>query len=82
MKHASDLYKMLGVSKNASTEDIKKAYRKLCLKYHPDRCQHADRKKATEQMMLINEANDVLSDPNKRKHYDQTGFLPGVSRGL
>lgn len=66
-----DYYKVLGVDKNASQEDIKKAYRKLAVKYHPDK--NVGDKQAEEQFKLINEANEVLSDPEKRKKYDQLG---------
>ena len=66
-----DYYKILGVSKNASQEDIKKAYRKLAVKYHPDKNQ--DDKKAEERFKDIAEAYEVLKDPEKRKRYDELG---------
>lgn len=66
-----DYYKTLGVSKTASTEEIKKAYRKLAVKYHPDKNQ--GNKAAEEKFKEANEANDVLSDPEKRKKYDELG---------
>lgn len=66
-----DYYKILGVDKKASQDEIKKAYRKLAVKYHPDK--NKDNKAAEEQFKLVNEANDVLSDPEKRKKYDQLG---------
>src|SRR6476661_6050449 len=66
-----DYYKVLGVDKNASQEDIKKAYRKLARKYHPDL--NPDNKEAPRTFQQINEANEVLSDPEKRKKYDQYG---------
>ncbi|HET8964211.1 MAG TPA: DnaJ domain-containing protein, partial [Chitinophagales bacterium] len=66
-----DYYKILGVSKTASTEEIKKAYRKLAVKYHPDKNQ--GNKAAEEKFKEANEANDVLSDPEKRKKYDELG---------
>lgn len=66
-----DYYKVLGIDKNASTEDIKKAYRKLARKYHPDL--NPDNKEAHRTFQQINEANEVLSDPEKRKKYDQYG---------
>jgi curved DNA-binding protein len=66
-----DYYKVLGVDKNASIDDIKKAYRKLARKYHPDL--NPDNKEAHRTFQQINEANEVLSDPEKRKKYDQYG---------
>jgi curved DNA-binding protein len=66
-----DYYKILGVDKKASQEEIKKAYRKLAVKYHPDK--NKDNKAAEEKFKQINEANDVLSDPEKRKKYDELG---------
>src|SRR5215213_8984785 len=66
-----DYYKILGVDKNASDEDIKKAYRKLARKYHPDL--NPNDKEAHKRFQEINEANEVLSDPEKRKKYDQYG---------
>jgi curved DNA-binding protein len=66
-----DYYKILGVSKNASAEDIKKAYRKLARKLHPDL--NPNDKEANKKFQQINEANEVLSDPEKRKKYDQHG---------
>ena len=66
-----DYYKILGVNKSASDKEIKKAYRKLALKYHPDR-NHGD-KNAEEQFKLINEAYAVLSDKEKRRQYDTFG---------
>jgi curved DNA-binding protein len=69
---AVDYYKTLGVDKGASLEDIKKAYRKLALKYHPDR-NPSDKKRAEEKFKDISEAYAVLSDPEKRKQYDEFG---------
>jgi len=66
-----DYYKVLGVDRKVSAEDIKKAYRKLAIKYHPDK--NAGNKEAEEKFKEINEANEVLSDPEKRKKYDQLG---------
>jgi curved DNA-binding protein len=68
-----DYYEVLGVGRDASAEDIKKAYRKLALKWHPDRHKPDDREKAEEQFKRINEAYEVLSDPEKRTRYDQFG---------
>ena len=66
-----DYYKILGLDKSASTEDIKKAYRKLARKYHPD--VNPNNKEAHKKFQEINEANEVLSDPEKRKKSDQYG---------
>lgn len=68
-----DYYKILGVSKNATTEEIKKAYRKLALKYHPDK--NPGDKEAEEKFKEISEAYAVLSDPQKRKEYDTLGSM-------
>ncbi len=67
-----DYYGTLGVKKNASTEEIRKAFRKLARKFHPD--VNPGDKTAEEKFKAISEANDVLSDPKKRKIYDQLGF--------
>src|SRR3989454_6171642 len=67
-----DYYEILGVKKSASTEDIRKAFRKLARKYHPD--VNPGDKTAEEKFKALSEANDVLSDPKKRKIYDQLGF--------
>src|SRR6201997_3523874 len=67
-----DYYGVLGVKKSASTEDIRKAFRKLARKYHPD--VNPGDKAAEEKFKTLSEANDVLSDPKKRKIYDQIGF--------
>lgn len=66
-----DYYSILGVPKGASQDDIKKAYRKLARKYHPD--VNPNDKEAKIKFQQINEANEVLSDPEKRKKYDQYG---------
>ncbi|MBO7560795.1 DnaJ domain-containing protein [Candidatus Saccharibacteria bacterium] len=66
-----DYYEVLGVSKNASDDEIKKAYRKLAIKYHPDK--NPGNKEAEEKFKEINEAHDVLSDKQKRARYDQFG---------
>ena len=68
---AKDYYHILGVAKNASDEEIKKAYRKLAMKYHPDR--NPNKKEAEERFKEINEAYAVLSDKEKRKQYDTFG---------
>src|SRR5215510_9018391 len=67
-----DYYGALGVKKGASSEDIRKAFRKLARKYHPD--VNPGDKAAEEKFKAISEANEVLSDPKKRKIYDQVGF--------
>jgi molecular chaperone DnaJ len=85
-----DYYKTLGVGKNASEDEIKKAYRKLARKYHPDR--NPEDKKAEERFKEISQAHDVLGDPEKRKQYDRGtgpfsfataggGFDPGAFGG-
>lgn len=66
-----DYYKILGIEKNASDDEIKKAYRKLARKLHPDL--NPDDKQAHQKFQQINEANEVLSDPEKRKKYDTYG---------
>ena len=66
-----DYYKILGADKKASQDEIKKAYRKLAVKYHPDK--NPGNKEAEEKFKEIGEANEVLSDPDKRKLYDQLG---------
>jgi molecular chaperone DnaJ len=68
-----DYYETLGVPKNASDEDIKKAYRKLAMKHHPDRNQGDDAKKSEEKFKEGKEAYEMLSDPQKRAAYDQFG---------
>ena len=67
-----DYYEVLGVEKNASDAEIKKAYRKLAMKYHPD--QNPGDKTAEEKFKEINEAYEVLSDADKKARYDQYGF--------
>src|SRR4030088_1081848 len=67
-----ECYEPLGVKKSASAEDIRKAFRKLARKYHPD--VNPGDKGAEEKFKALSEANDVLSDPKKRKIYDQVGF--------
>src|SRR5579884_2018426 len=86
-----DYYKILGVGKNASDEEIKKAYRKLARRYHPDR--NPGDKQSEERFKEISQAHDVLSDAEKRKAYDRGqgplggfanaggGFDPGAFAG-
>jgi curved DNA-binding protein len=69
---ADDYYKVLGVDRGASIDDIKKAYRKLALKHHPDR-NPSDKKRSEEKFKEISEAYAVLTDPEKRKQYDEFG---------
>jgi molecular chaperone DnaJ len=68
-----DYYEVLGVAKNATDEDIKKAYRKLAMKYHPDRNQGDGAKKAEESFKEVKEAYEMLSDAQKRAAFDQYG---------
>src|SRR6476646_6296815 len=67
-----DYYEILGVKKSASADDVRKAFRKLARKYHPD--VNPGDKTAEEKFKTLSEANEVLSDPKKRKIYDQLGF--------
>src|SRR6202023_98809 len=67
-----DYYEILGVKKSASADDVRKAFRKLARKYHPD--VNPGDKAAEEKFKTLSEANEVLSDPKKRKIYDQVGF--------
>ena len=75
---AKDLYEVLGVSRDATEDDIKKAFRKQARKLHPDVNKAPD---AEEQFKELNEAYDVLSDPNKRAAYDRFGTIPGAASG-
>jgi molecular chaperone DnaJ len=76
---ADELYKTLGVSKDASDEEIKKAYRKLARQYHPDR--NPDDPAAEEKFKEVSAAHDVLSDPEKRKEYDAGPAFGGFGAG-
>ncbi len=77
---ADDYYKTLGIEKNASSDDIKKAYRKLALKYHPDK--NPGDKPAENKFKSISEAYAVLSDTEKRKQYDSFGSQEAFSRNF
>ncbi|MGN0779955.1 MAG: molecular chaperone DnaJ [Aristaeellaceae bacterium] len=72
MANKRDYYEVLGVDKNASADDIKRAFRRKAKECHPDL--HPDDKEAEERFKELNEANEVLSDPDKRARYDQFGF--------
>jgi len=74
---AKDYYQILGVPRNASDDEIKKAFRKLAMKYHPDR-NRGKEKWANEKFKEINEAYGVLGDPGKRSQYDQFGTVGNV----
>ena len=77
MANKRDYYEVLGVNKNATDEEIKRAYRKKAKECHPDL--HPDDKEAVERFKELNEANEVLSDPQKRARYDQFGFEDPMS---
>jgi molecular chaperone DnaJ len=79
MPERPDHYKILGVGKNASDDEIKKAYRKLARKYHPDR--NPGDKQAEERFKEISQAHDVLSDQDKRRDYDRAGTFSGLGGG-
>lgn len=77
MDNKRDYYEVLGVAKTATADELKKAYRKLALKYHPDK--NPGDKAAEEKFKEAAEAYDVLSDPDKRAKYDQWGHNMGPS---
>ena len=66
-----DYYEIMGVDRNATEEEMKRVYRKLARKYHPDLQTAKDKKEAEEKFKELNEAYEVLRDPEKRKKYDQ-----------
>ncbi|MEL0104414.1 MAG: DnaJ domain-containing protein, partial [Methylophilaceae bacterium] len=74
-----DYYEILGLGRDASPEDIKKAFKKLAMKYHPDR--NPDNPKAEEQFKEVKEAYEILSDQQKRAAYDQFGHA-GVNQNM
>src|ERR1700727_1090856 len=71
-----DYYVVLGVERTATADEVKKAYRKLALKYHPDK--NPGDKAAEDRFKEVSEAYDVLNDPEKKQAYDQFGFVPGA----
>ncbi len=77
-----DYYEILGVPRNASQEEIKRAYRRLAMEYHPDRHPPEKRKWAEEKFKEISEAYEVLSDPEKRRQYDMYGQSPYDTTGF
>src|SRR3712207_1529090 len=79
MAQQPDLYKVLGVDKKASADEIKKAHRKLVRQYHPDR--NPGDAKAEERFKEIQAAYDILGDPDKRKKYDREGLNPFTAGG-
>ncbi|OAA31423.1 molecular chaperone DnaJ [Kosmotoga arenicorallina S304] len=83
MAARKDYYEILGVSRDASKDDIKRAYRKLVKQWHPDAYKGSDKKQAEEKFKEIQEAYEILNDPQKRSMYDRFGYVgePGYSGG-
>lgn len=79
---STNLYTVLGVSRSASTEEIKKAYRQLSFKHHPDRASAGEKQRATDTMSTINTAYEVLKDERKREFYDSKGRVPDSQDGF
>ena len=86
MAEKRDYYEVLGVDRNASSEEIKKAYKKMAIKYHPDK--NPGNKEAEEKFKEVAEAYSILSDPDKKARYDQFGHAgvegagPDFSQGF
>jgi DnaJ-class molecular chaperone len=80
VKPSKDYYKILGVQRDASADDVKKAYRKQAMQYHPDR-NPGKEQWANERFKEINEAFSVLGDPKKKKRYDRYGTAEGIDIG-
>ena len=78
MEQKRDYYDVLGVQKNATADEIKKAYRKLAIKYHPDK--NPGDKEAEEKFKEAAEAYEILSNDEKRKRYDQFGHSMEIGR--
>jgi len=77
MAMVKDYYQILGVPRNATNDEIKRAYRKLAMQYHPDRNPEKE-KWANEKFKEINEAYAILGDPEKRRQYDQFGTIGNI----
>jgi len=77
-KKTKCLYTTLGVQKSATQDQIKSAYKKLALKWHPDKHKEEDRERATEEFKIISEAYSVLSNEKRRAYYDKNGTIEGA----